>query len=178
MDISSYGFNEYFSLADLTYDAGMIYGVRDNLDLGAEFSILDQCRFTAFSKYQFVGDRESRYASSFGLELGTMLPLFQLGYETSFVQTSLLYYNSFYAAEKFSISLSPRYTFAYGIGKIDYNQYESIFELEKRNHFLGYHFALTFGKYDQISFELSQFWHDRNFAQSCNLQLGIGVLFR
>lgn len=81
------------------------YGLTDKIDIGFD---LDQTSFVGGSfKYQFLGDQNSKFATSVGVEGGFSFGAFLFGDFTNYLSTPL--YISAHPSEYFAICLTPRY---------------------------------------------------------------------
>ena len=89
------------------------YGVSDKADIGLKFSNIGIS--VASLKYQFVGDKSSKFAAATGLGLGGTLVGFNLGDEGNlrFFQIEVPLHLSFHPSDKFAMYFSPKY---FGIG--------------------------------------------------------------
>lgn len=83
------------------------FGALEKLDIGLN---IDHTSFLGPTiKYQYFGDKDSKFASSIGLEAGFNCGIFLFGNFTHYVTVPL--YASFHPTEHFSVYLTPRYIY-------------------------------------------------------------------
>jgi hypothetical protein len=98
-------------------EIGGRYGVIEKLDLTLKMNT--NLNIALGAKYQFLGDKHSKFALSSGVELGTF------GLVTNLWNIQIPLYASFHPTEKFAIYASPRYIYQFTslAGLIDWNYY-------------------------------------------------------
>lgn len=130
------------------------FGVLERLDIGLN---IDQTSFLGPTiKYQYIGNQDSRFASSIGLEAGFNSVAFLFGDFTHYVTVPL--YTSFHPTDYFSFYLTPRYIyiseyiFAHPTGG----------QLGAGDHYnrIGGSYGLQIGNKHKIGLEVSNFGSD------------------
>lgn len=123
-------------------EIGTSFGIKENFDLGVKVN--SSFYFMGTSKLQFIGNKQSFFASSAGLNLGVGLFL------GSSFSSSLSLYNSIHPTDYLGFYLSPKYVY-----------YTTVI---RRNRIYGYSAGIIVGKTHQFSFEVSQFVNNSKFS--------------
>ncbi len=146
-------------------DFGVFQGISDNFDIGIKVNSM--LTFTGTGKYQFIGDKNSLFASSVGLDLGyNPILLFN---RTILYNGGLSLYNSIHPTDFLAFTLSPRYI---GHGAIFFGDDFSI------NHIFGYSAGIIIGRKHQISIELSQFNLNKGYLFDNKPIFSLGYIFK
>lgn len=108
-DIPTFGFPNI--------EIGGRYGVIEKLDVS--FRMNTNLNLALGGKYQLLGDKQSKFALSSGLELGTF------GLVTNLWNIQIPIYTSFHPTENLTIYATPRYIYQFTslAGLIDWNYY-------------------------------------------------------
>ena len=161
---------EYFDIIEgLPIDSGTfyvaeiggLYGIKENLDLG--FKINSTLFTTVMTKLQFAGNKESLFASSVGLDIGTSI----VG--ASNFGASLSSFNSIHPTDYLAFTLTPRYTYlSLSGGAGDY----------LGNNIYGYSAGFIIGRRHQFSFEVSQFVNNTAFSFDAKPIISLGYIWK
>jgi hypothetical protein len=89
-------------------EVGARYGITDKLDVGAKITIIGTA--TVDVKYQFLGNKESKFASSVGLG-GGYLSISSNDSKSKIYDAMLPIYFSYHPIDWFSLYFSPKYVF-------------------------------------------------------------------
>ena len=145
------------------------FGVCDNFDLGIS---VEQNSFVGPNmKYQFLGDKESKFASAVGLNVGFNFGAFLFGDLTYYATMPL--YLSYHPTKTISVYLAPRYlftseyVFAHPTGG-------SLGTKESINR-IGNSLGLIIGNRNKIGLEVSSFGTD--FLLPTQVSLGYIYIF-
>ncbi len=142
-------------------EIGVYHGLKENFDLG--FKVNSYFFITGISKYQFIGNKTSIFASSVGLNIGVGVPFGLIMEEFSY-SSSLSLFNSIHPTDYLEIKVSPRYT------------YFKIMNISK-NHIYGYSVGLIIGNKHQFSFELSQYVNNTYFSFDTKPTISLGYIW-
>ncbi len=124
-------------------------GVRENLDLGFYVNLSGYTSFS--SKFQTIGNLESKFASSVGLDLGFHLT--SLITEHPFTSAQLSMYNSYHFRDNAAFTFSPRFSWLVSSSADILSKANSTSDFT-----FGFSTGFIFGTYDQFSFQLSNHW--------------------
>lgn len=132
-------------------------GITEKLDVGGRVST--NLNASTYAKYQLVGDRNSSFALSPGLELGTV---FGIAYTVA-----VPVYASIYPTESITINVNPRFVFQTIPGEDSFN-------------YLGGNVGLLFGKKNKFGFDFGYYAvGGEGLGTSTNLlTFGVGGRFR
>jgi len=147
-------------------EVGAGYGVTDKMDVGGRLTIIGTAVIDA--KYQFLGDRESKFAGSAGLGVGYLS--MESGSTTSNLYDLMVpAYFFYHPGEWLSIYTSPKYVFRI-------NAYDADGETATQtNHWYGAGAGLRIGKKTGVFIEYTYFGNsefDEHFSQ---INAGIGI---
>ena len=148
-------------------EIGAFRGLKENLDIGIKVN--SSFHFTGISKYQFIGNKNSLFASSLGLDVGIGLgglPLGGMSYSGTFSV-----FNSIHPTDNFAISFSPRYNY------LGFTNFTKEYGYTTANHIYGYSAALIFGKKHQFSLELSQYVNNKKFTFDTRPIMSLGYMW-
>jgi hypothetical protein len=109
-DFSSTGDNIFNTDFFPNLEIGYKYGFSDAFDLGLKVNTFGNIGVN--SKYQIVGDQQSSFAMSLGMEFNSFAA-FRL------FNAHLPLYMSYYPAEKWTLNFAPRYALQFGSGFSD-----------------------------------------------------------
>lgn len=147
------------------------FGVGEKLDIGLDVNITTFMNLHA--KYQFIGDQESKFASSIGIDLGTP-SVWMLVAGGTFNSSVSLYY-SYHFNRLFAVSLTPRYTY---IGSLTDDYVIELNYTEDDIHAYGYTAGIFIGDIHQFSLIYSQFVTNQAFDFNTSPILGIGYQWK
>ena len=117
-------------------DVSFKYGINDKIDIGVKGST--NSNYSFLSKYQLVGDNNSKFALSPGLEIGTIL-----GHAYTF---GIPVYTSYYPNESITINFTSRFTF------------QTLNSIENINAgYLGGNFGVLFGQKNKFGFDIGYY---------------------
>jgi hypothetical protein len=142
------------------------YGISDNLDIGCKFGIGNS--LSPFIKRQFIGDKNSFFASSLALETGINLSYLSSGNFDYYVTSPLIM--SIHPKDYLSFYLSPRYIFS--TTKV-YASVDPTADRKDNASTFGSSLGVIFGKKYKIAFEVSSF----NNTMWKPTQFSIGLIF-
>lgn len=172
--IGRYSHNSIFD--DQEYDhkpvieIGGTYGLLNNLDLTVKFN--SATFLSTQVKYQFIGNRESLFATSIGAEAG-FVPLYTfVGIMDYYVSMPL--FASLHPHEKISLFLSPRYVFA--SSSTFAHPDNAVPEPPDRINFVGNAYGIIIGKKHKGILEIAHF--DRRITRPTQVTLGYVVTIR
>lgn len=131
------------------------YGVSDKFDVGVKLNT--NLNLSITTKYQFLGDRQSKAAMAIGADVGTF------GIISSLWNAQLPLYFSLHPSDKFTWYLSPRYIFQFATG-----------DLSTNISYLGGNTGLLFGRKHKFGFDLG-YYNLTDFDGSGVNLLTIGV---
>lgn len=139
--------NSYFKdyILPLDLEFGLFYGKKENLDLGIKINT--SSHITGTSKYQFLGNKKSFYASSIGANIG--VGFYDILFDVLSYSSSISLYNSFHPTNFLALTFTPKYTF---FGFTHFKEKK----LWKTNIF-GYSAGIIIGKKHQLSLEFSKY---------------------
>lgn len=166
-------FNEnqpFVSVEDGNYQFfyfGFLTGLTEDLDIG--FTMNSSLFINFHSKYQFLGTKESFFASSIGIDLGTSPFGVTLG-QLSFGAT-IASYNSIHFNEYFALTLSPKFLLFHS------SHVNESFGGSANNSIYGYSSGIIIGKIHQVALEYSQFVRDEEFSFQTAPQFSIGYIY-
>lgn len=149
-------------------EIGTLYGIKENLDLG--FKINSSFHFTGLSKFQFIGNKKSLFASSIGLDIGAN-PV-GLFFQMKSYSGSLSLFNSFHPTDFLAITLAPSYTYL-GIANLT-----DEYDYSRSNNIYGHSAGFIIGKKHQFSFELSQYVNNTNFSFDTKPIISLGYIWK
>jgi len=157
--------NSFFSA-----EAGGIMGISENLDIGLKVNL--STHFTMLGKYQFLGNKESLFASGLGLELGISpfgLPVAgALGYSSS-----IAIHNSVHLGGKVAFTLSPRYSY------FGFSNFTKEYRFDDINRTWGYSSGIMIGNKNFLSLEYSAFVNNTSVFCSCTPSIfSVSYMFR
>ncbi len=147
-----------FANVDLNYK----HGLTDKLDLGVKLNT--NLNFSAFVKYQVVGDNISKFALGTGLELSTAL--FYI------YSVHIPVYMTYYFSESVALNISPRGIYNFGSEFLE--SQPSYFSTDVTNTFVGGNFGLLLGK--KIKYGIDIAYYKVGFNQNY-FSAGAGVKF-
>lgn len=139
-------------------------GISENIDFGLQF---DQTSLISTSfKYQFLGNKNSTFASSIGTDAGFNFLASTFGNFTHFV--SIPIYTSYHMSDNFIIYLTPRYMYIskYVFSDPDGDSTGSM----GRNNMIRSSYGIIFGKKNKIGLEVSNY--DSKFYKPTQFTLG------
>ncbi len=135
------------------------YGVTDKFDVGVKLNT--NLNLSVTSKYQLLGDQQSKSALAIGADVGTF------GLVSSLWNAQLPLYFSLHPSDKFTWYLSPRYIFQFAAG-----------DLSSNLSYLGGNTGLLFGRKNKFGFDLGYCnMTDFNGGGIDLLTIGIGGKF-
>ena len=150
-------------------ELGAFHGITETLDLGLKIN--STLQITGISKYQIIGSKKSKFASSVGLDIG--LNLFTSSYGVLFYNGKLSIYNSYHFTDKIALTLSPSYNLARNEKILIEEDPTTTYKI------YGYSVGLIFGQKKQLSIELSQFKNNEPFRFDIKpiVSLGYSIKF-
>ncbi len=143
------------------------YGIKENLDLGLKIN--SSFHFTGVGKLQFIGDKESLFASSLGFDVGAGPLGLMIGVMS--YSSSISLYNSIHPTDYLAITLSPRYNY------LGFTNFTKEYGFTIRNNIYGYSAGLIVGKKHQFSFELSQYVNNTDFSFDTKPIISLGYIW-
>lgn len=149
-------------------EIGAFHGIGENLDIGLRVN--SSSHFTGLCKLQFVGDKESFFASSVGLDIGAAPLALPVGGAMSY-SSGLCLFNSIHPTDYLTITVSPRYTF---LGLTNFTEQ---YGFTRTNNILGYSSGLIVGKKHQFSVELSQYVNNTGFSFDTRPIMSFGYIW-
>lgn len=162
---------QYFTIADsgafYIAEIGAFYGIKENFDLGLKVN--SSSHFTGISKFQFIGNKTSIFASSIGLDFGAAPLGLVMG--TMSYSSSLSMFNSIHPTDYLAFTLSPRYTY------LGFTNFTKEYGFTRRNNIYGYSAGLIVGKKHQFSFELSQYVNNQEFSFNTKPIISLGYIW-
>ncbi len=150
IQFTSLGNSETFYISEI----GAYGGIKDNFDVGIKANT--SLQLTGMSKYQFIGDEKSLFASSFGFDIGTS-PLLSLVFGGLGYSGTLSLFNSIHPTDYIAITLSPRYSH-YGFANL------SEYKYRRKDNIYGYSAGIIIGKKNKFSVEFSQYSNNIKFT--------------
>ncbi len=145
------------------------YGATDKIDFGAN---IDQSLVIGASvKYQFLGNIESRFASSIGFELGFSFMPILIGDINHYLSIPL--FLSFHPKDNFVIFLTPRFLYASDFVFASLTGAEIT---ESKISKFGNSYGFIFGRKHKIALELSNF--NNTFFKPTNFSIGYILTLR
>ena len=148
---------------------GLRYGITDHLDMGfkistSTISILDL-------KYQFLGDKNSKFAGSIGLGGGIAMGIADS--RVSFIYDTMLpIYFSYHPTDWLSLYCSPKYILQKMDDTSDYEKYNTTFK-----HYYGASTGIRIGKRIAFLAEYSLFGNYPTNTAVLNSQITCGLAF-
>lgn len=134
------------------------YGVMEKLDVGARVST--NLSSGAYAKYQLVGDRQSQFALSPGIELSSILGLAYT--------VHVPIYTSIHPKDNISINLNPRFVYQFPSG-----------DATEGINYIGGNAGILFGRKHKFGIDIGYYSVDLVDADRSNLlTFGIGGKFR
>ena len=128
-------------------EVGAFHGIKENLDLGVKINSF--FHLTGLSKLQIIGNKNSLFASSIGMNIGITpygLPVGLIGYSST-----LSLFNSIHPTDYLAFTFSPTYHY------FGYADYSKIKTYNTVSNIYGYSVGVIVGKKHQVSLELLQF---------------------
>jgi hypothetical protein len=147
-------------------EAGIWNGISDKFDLAAKVN--SSSFITGCSKYQFLGNKESFFASSLGADLG-MSP-FAIPYGAVTYSASLVSYSSIHPASWVALTFAPRITH-FGI-----TNFTQEYGFTDKSNIVGYTAGIIVGRRTQLSVEVSQFVNNTSFSFNTKPIFSIALL--
>jgi len=150
-------------------ELGLRYGITDHLDMGYKISITN-ISILDF-KYQFWGDKKSKFAGSIGLGGGIAMGAAD-GTVAFIYDTMLPFYFSYHPNDWLSLYCSPKYI----LQKIDNKSYDGQYE-STLTHYYGASAGIRMGKRVAFLAEYSLFGNYPAERAGLNSQITCGLAF-
>jgi len=160
------GETDTLSLKAPILEAGARYGVSENFDVGGKITIIGTA--VADAKYQFIGDKNSKFAGSAGLGLGYM-SVESGETESKIFDLMVPAYFSYHPADWLAVYSSPKYV--YRINSYDTNGETA----SQTNHWYGVGGGMRIGKKTGVFLEYTYFGNSEFDEPFSQVNAGIGI---